>query len=262
LHSEDTIERSIDDVSGAEPYFFYVIRVDLIHTASGQKVGSATGMASSREVKYRYRWVSEQDTKDDPGLADIDLTQCKKKAFGFGTNRTVKYRVPNPDIGDVAPTVYQIARKRAYVQAVRSRFGVGDLFEQPLDAIEASTTEQIEEQEKDKPEKGKLSQDNLKAPPNGQQSVFPDEPPHPAEAASGSKGKPPAKKPDTVLARWEDFCKAHRLSDFARQYVCEEIFTKNFDVAEPKLIKEPVEKFQEFLDGVVLPELREEKLLI
>lgn len=72
----------------------------------GQPVGTGVGTCSTLESKYRYRWT------------------------GYGDNRR---REENPDIADTWNTVLKMAKKRAFVDAVKSTTAASDIFTQDVE---------------------------------------------------------------------------------------------------------------------------------
>lgn len=78
-----------------------------------QIVGTGIGAASTREPKYKYRWVS---SPDDFGYSP---EQIKTLKFKDG-----KYRIENPEYGELVNTMVKMACKRAEVDAAQSLPGV------------------------------------------------------------------------------------------------------------------------------------------
>lgn len=72
----------------------------------GQPVGTGVGTCSTLESKYRYRWT------------------------GYGDAR---HREENPDIADTWNTVLKMAKKRAFVDAVKSTTAASDIFTQDVE---------------------------------------------------------------------------------------------------------------------------------
>lgn len=100
---------SILDFDGSEqgngePLIYYEVRCDLYR--NGVKVGSGTGVCSSREKKYRYRtvWVNKQPKQ-----------------------------ILNPDIADIANTIKKMADKRALVAAVLIATAASSHFTQDME---------------------------------------------------------------------------------------------------------------------------------
>lgn len=73
---------------------------------TGQVVGYGMGSCSTLESKYRYRWVGK-----------------------YGD----RHREENPDIADQWNTVLKMAKKRAFVDAVKSTTAASDIFTQDVE---------------------------------------------------------------------------------------------------------------------------------
>jgi hypothetical protein len=84
---------------------------------SGVVVASGVGAASSHETKYAYRWVQESDVP-----AGLDKAALKTRP----RDRSVQYRIPNPDLGDLWNTLFKMAAKRADVDAAQHLPGVSE----------------------------------------------------------------------------------------------------------------------------------------
>lgn len=84
----------------------YEVTCTLTHRDTGEIVGGGMGLCSTLESKYRYRnkWVNGK-----------------------------KVREENPDIADVLNTVLKIAKKRAFVDAVKSTTAASDIFTQDIE---------------------------------------------------------------------------------------------------------------------------------
>jgi len=96
----------------------WCIEAQLISRQSQQVVATGVGAASTRETKYKYRWVEK------PEEFGYDLEQAKKlktKQSGY----KVLFRIENPEYGELVNTLFQMAAKRAEVDGVKSLPGVG-----------------------------------------------------------------------------------------------------------------------------------------
>lgn len=84
----------------------YEVTCTLTHRDTGEIVGGGMGLCSTLESKYRYRnkWVNGK-----------------------------KVREENPDIADVLNTVLKIAKKRSFVDAVKSTTAASDIFTQDIE---------------------------------------------------------------------------------------------------------------------------------
>ena len=92
----------------------YDVTCRLTSQDSGQVVGEGVGMCTTLESKYRYR-----KTKDGA-------------------------RVENPDIADTWNTVLKMAKKRAFVDAVKSTTAASDVFTQDIEDIAPEAREAMD----------------------------------------------------------------------------------------------------------------------
>lgn len=84
----------------------YTIECSLKSLDTGEVMGYGVGECSTMESKYRYRWQ------------------------GQGYDRR---KVENPDIADTWNTCLKMAKKRAFVDAVRSTTSASDIFTQDVE---------------------------------------------------------------------------------------------------------------------------------
>lgn len=84
----------------------YTVECTLTSRDTGEVMGLGVGECSTMESKYRYRWD------------------------GYGKSRK---RVENPDIADVWNTCLKMAKKRAFVDAVKSTTAASDVFTQDIE---------------------------------------------------------------------------------------------------------------------------------
>lgn len=84
----------------------YEVHCALTNRDTGEVVGGGMGTCSTLESKYRYRykWVNGQKAREE-----------------------------NPDIADTWNTVLKIAKKRAFVDAVKSTTAASDIFTQDIE---------------------------------------------------------------------------------------------------------------------------------
>ena len=124
-----------DEVKNFETgHYDVTVKVQLVHRASGAVVGEGEGSCSTRESKYRYRWVFESDL---PRGIDKETIVSK----GFKSRKTgkeyYKYRIENSDLCDVWNTVLKMAIKRAYVSATLAATGLSGIFQMDEEDFEA-----------------------------------------------------------------------------------------------------------------------------
>jgi len=92
----------------------FTIQSILISRESQMVVGTGIGAASTKEIKYKYRWVPDPQNY---GYSDEEIKTLKVKDS--------KYRITNPEYGELVNTMAKMAAKRADVDAVQSLPGVG-----------------------------------------------------------------------------------------------------------------------------------------
>ncbi len=111
----------------------WCIQAKIISRASQTVVGTGVGAASTREVKYKYRWV---DNPREYGYGDDEIEKLKRKES--------KYRITNPEYGELVNTLFLMAAKRSEVDGARSMPGVGGalkkLFENKMRGESQSQT--------------------------------------------------------------------------------------------------------------------------
>lgn len=99
-------------------------RIQVFNTDTGALLATGDGICTTRESKYSYRWVWDNEVP-----AGVDVSQLKSKS---GTKRDGKkwtqYQMPNQDLPDLYNTVLKMAVKRAKVAAVRQLPLVSELF--------------------------------------------------------------------------------------------------------------------------------------
>lgn len=84
----------------------YTVECTLTSRGTGEVMGFGVGECSTMESKYRYRWD------------------------GYGRDRR---RIENPDVADVWNTCLKMAKKRAFVDAVKSTTAASDVFTQDIE---------------------------------------------------------------------------------------------------------------------------------
>lgn len=106
-YPEPTILRVVEN----EEFISYIIQSRLISRQTGNVVGNGIAAASTRETKHKYRWAENPEEEGYP------REKLKKKGD--------KYRIPNPEYGDLVNTIVKMAAKRSEVDAAESLPGVG-----------------------------------------------------------------------------------------------------------------------------------------
>ena len=95
-----------------------VVNVPIISFQTGQEVAVSVGAASTNEVKHKYRNVKKEELIDW-GYTEETAGKGKKDKWG-----NIKYRIPNPEPGELLNTIWKIACKRGRVGAAQLLPGV------------------------------------------------------------------------------------------------------------------------------------------
>ncbi len=93
-------------------------------------IAQGVGLCSSKEDKYRYRWVSE---KKLPNNVNKDSLPCRVKSGKYGDYK--QYRVENEDICSIANTILKMAKKRAEIDAALLVGSLSELFTQDIEDL-------------------------------------------------------------------------------------------------------------------------------
>ncbi len=113
----------------------WTIEAQLVNFA-GEIVGSGLGNASTRETKYKYRWVRKEDALRE-GNTEEELAEFKTKT-GYDGQSTL-YRIHNPEFGELVHTLLVMASKRAEVDAAKSLPGVASALRAKFDNKQPQT---------------------------------------------------------------------------------------------------------------------------
>lgn len=105
-----------------------VLEVPLIQRHTGAEVGSGIGASSNEESKHKYRWVKE-DELGLWGYTNDTATSLRTKV----EDGSKKYRIPNPDRGELINVCCKQASKRAEVDAAESLPGVSSTLRELFD---------------------------------------------------------------------------------------------------------------------------------
>jgi hypothetical protein len=98
-----------------------VVQSVLISRRNQQIVGTGIGAASTRETKYKYRWVLDPQNY---GYTPEQIKTLKTKDKQVRGQPTKEYRIENPEYGELVNTITKMAAKRADVDAAQSLPGV------------------------------------------------------------------------------------------------------------------------------------------
>lgn len=78
---------AIEDWNAAEPLFFYRIMCRLVHIETGLEVATGIGSCNSREAKYRWRWVTEDDLPSGVNKSALKSKASVTREFAFAVER-------------------------------------------------------------------------------------------------------------------------------------------------------------------------------
>ena len=117
-----------DETYHADGHYTVRVRCHILDR-SGQIVATGDGMCSTRESKYAYRWLFDNEVPEE-----IDVSTLKKRTgeSKYGKKWT-RYQCPNQDLADSYNTVLKMADKRAMVAAALKLPLVSELFTQDLE---------------------------------------------------------------------------------------------------------------------------------
>ena len=104
----------------------WALEAQMIHRGTQLVMGSGVGACSTREPKYKYRWVADPQNF---GYAEVEIQGLKKKKAG---DRTL-YRVENPEYGEQVHNIFVMAAKRAEGDGCKSLPGVGSALRKLFD---------------------------------------------------------------------------------------------------------------------------------
>ena len=93
-------------------------------------IAQGVGLCSSKEDKYRYRWVSENRL---PNNINKDNLVYKIKTGKYGEYK--QYRIENEDVCSIANTILKMAKKRAEIDAALLVGSLSELFTQDVEDL-------------------------------------------------------------------------------------------------------------------------------
>ena len=123
LSSEYEFMEKIEDYE--KGIFAYTMKCVL--KKNGQKITEGVGSCNSKEDKYRWRWVKEDDLP-----IGIDKDTVKSKTDNWGH---VKYKIENDDICSQANTILKMAKKRAQIDATLTVASLSEIFTQDIEGM-------------------------------------------------------------------------------------------------------------------------------
>jgi len=119
----------LDETKDYEKEFFqFEVRWNL--WAGENLICQGVGLCSSKEDKYRYRWVSE---KKLPNNIKKDNLIWREKSGKYGKYK--QYRIENEDICSIANTILKMAKKRSLIDAALLVGSLSELFTQDVEDL-------------------------------------------------------------------------------------------------------------------------------
>lgn len=104
-----------------------IVEVPITSRQTGKEVGTGVGAASTLETKYKYRWLYPSELKET-GYTEEQITSLKTDKKHQG-----RYRIDNPEHGELLNTLVKQASKRAEVDAAEALPGVASVLREMFD---------------------------------------------------------------------------------------------------------------------------------
>ncbi|MFH1520461.1 MAG: hypothetical protein ABID61_02340 [Candidatus Micrarchaeota archaeon] len=141
LTTEEISSKIIDDVDN--PYFDFTIRITLFTTREDGtlvRVGDGVGSANTRETRYTFRWMFENDL---PRNFDRQNAVTRTIRSRDGRRSFTQYRRNSaPDeVYTLKNTVLKMAKKRAFVDAILTCTGADRIFTQDIEDLPKDLTD-------------------------------------------------------------------------------------------------------------------------
>lgn len=116
-------------------FFYFEYRTVLSARRDGSFVGEGLGSCNSRESKYAYRWIFENEIPRglDPKSLETQIRTSRKN----GKLYTV-FKLPNQDLASVVNTIQKMAAKRSYIHAVIAATRSSGIFTQDVEDLPAA----------------------------------------------------------------------------------------------------------------------------
>ena len=115
----------------------WAIEAEIVHRGSQRIIGCGVGACSTREPKYKYRWVSKEDAfklgYTEPEIAQMKTKKRKVYQDGKVVADAIDFRVANPEYGEQVNTIMQMAAKRSETDAAKTLPGVSSALRKLLD---------------------------------------------------------------------------------------------------------------------------------
>lgn len=121
LTSEYQIIEKIEDYE--KGIFAYTMKCIL--SKVGYKITEGVGSCNSKENKYRWRWVSENELP-----TGVDKGSLKQRTNRWGN---AEYQIENDEIYSQANTILKMAKKRAQIDATLTVASLSEVFTQDIE---------------------------------------------------------------------------------------------------------------------------------
>lgn len=123
-----------EEISAVEQdnFISYRIKCVLWHIVTGRQIASGMGTCNSKESKYQYRWINQQE-KPTPEQAAPMKAAGTGKWQKYGDKWVWQLRAENENPWDQQNTIYKMACKRALVAAVLNGTAASDIFTQDVE---------------------------------------------------------------------------------------------------------------------------------
>lgn len=120
-----------------QPLFHYSISCRLVHIESGRTVATGSGSCNSMETKYRWRWLWDNQLREQ-GITPDGLTTRRTKTG------KLQYRVQNDEVFNLVNTIQKMACKRALIAAVLIGANASEFFTQDVEDLRDFTDAEFE----------------------------------------------------------------------------------------------------------------------
>lgn len=110
-------------------FFNYCYRATVYNPRTGAVIATADGSCNSKEEKYRYTWVYENEIPK--GVRKEDLVCKERESKKGGTYKM--FRLENDDPFSLVNTIQKMAEKRAMIAATLMACRASDIFTQDME---------------------------------------------------------------------------------------------------------------------------------
>ena len=147
-------------------FFQFEYRTVLTSRRDGSYVGEGIGSCNSRESKYAYRWVFDDQVPLGVDKSKLEKQIRKSRKPGSFGKEYVQYKLPNQDLASVINTIQKMAAKRSYIHAVIAATRSSGIFTQDVEDLPASVLgrPEAEAEPKDEGGEGRPAQQEASTP--------------------------------------------------------------------------------------------------